>query len=72
MSPIPPTTPARQGRPRSNPTLAPVEVKMKLLGPGVIAATTAKSKKLITWLAVIAEIPPHFGTLEVCLYDEEA
>jgi hypothetical protein len=31
--------------PRQIPTLAPVVVRMTLLGPGVIAATKAKARK---------------------------
>src|SRR5262245_33315555 len=44
MAPIPVTTPRRHGSPRSTPAFAPAAVSMILLGPGVIAATTAKRR----------------------------
>ena len=43
MSPIPTVTPRRHGRPRTTPTLAPVAVRIALLGPGVPAAATEKA-----------------------------
>jgi hypothetical protein len=44
MTPMPVVTPSRHGRPRRIPTCAPVAVSMMLLGPGVTAATTAKTR----------------------------
>ncbi len=44
ITPMPTATPIRQGSPRSTPTLAPVAVSRRLLGPGVPAAATAKSR----------------------------
>ena len=37
--------PDMAGKPRSTPTFAPVAVSNALLGPGVPAATTAKTKR---------------------------
>src|SRR5262245_27416375 len=45
MAAMPVVTPRRQGTPRRTPTLAPAVVSMMLLGPGVMAATTAKRRK---------------------------
>jgi hypothetical protein len=47
ITPMPTLTPSRQGTPRSTPTLAPVAVSRRLLGPGVPAATTAKRRNAI-------------------------
>jgi hypothetical protein len=41
---MPVDTPKRQGRPLTIPAFAPAVVSMTLLGPGVTAATTAKSR----------------------------
>src|SRR3984893_10745905 len=41
---MPMVTPSRQGSPRSMPTLAPVAVSRRLLGPGVPAAAIAKRR----------------------------
>src|SRR5215207_6761960 len=57
--PMPSEAPKRQGRPRITPTAAPVEVRMMLLGPGVTAATTAKSRKARSWSGVIGRAMPH-------------
>jgi hypothetical protein len=45
MSPMPNVTPKRHGRPLATPVFAPAAVSMTLLGPGVIAATTAKRRR---------------------------
>src|SRR3954452_14333728 len=59
ITPIPMATPARQGSPRTTPTLAPVDVRIRLLGPGVMAATIANRRKAIACSAVIATAPPR-------------
>ena len=44
MSPMPVATPKRHGSPFRTPAFAPAAVSMMLLGPGVMAATTAKRR----------------------------
>jgi predicted transposase len=62
-------TPKRLGSPRNTPTLAPVEVRMRLLGPGVMAATNANRKKAMACSAVMAQTPPYPADREVSRYD---
>src|SRR5262245_15250548 len=60
MMPIPVVTPSRHGRPRRTPACAPAVVSMMLLGPGVAAATKAKSRNATTCsLAVGCAMPPR-------------
>jgi hypothetical protein len=61
-SPIPRTCPTSAGSPRRIPTAAPVDVSSRLLGPGVMAATTAKSKKAMACAADTAELRLGEGT----------
>jgi AraC-like DNA-binding protein len=51
---MPRATPRRQGIPRSTPTCAPVAVRSTLLGPGVPAAATEKTRKARAWSRVNA------------------
>ena len=48
ITPMPMLTPSRHGSPRTTPTVAPVSVSRRLLGPGVPAAATAKSRNPTT------------------------
>src|SRR5579859_193949 len=54
ISPIPAATPSSAGRPRTTPAFAPVAVSRALLGPGVPAATTEKTKKATACSMVIS------------------
>jgi hypothetical protein len=54
--PIPVADPSTHGRPRTTPTAEPVAVIITLLGPGVIAATTAKAKKARHWSSVMEPV----------------
>lgn len=59
ITPIPTTWPNRVGRPRTTPTAAPVDARIRLLGPGVMAATRAKSRSAMVCPAVTgASLPP--------------
>src|SRR2546421_7477024 len=69
MSPMPVATPKRQGSPFRTPACAPAAVSMMLLGPGVRAATTAKSRKAATCSVVIHDLHELAGPLGVCFKD---
>src|SRR5438552_14348868 len=53
MRPMPVVTPRRQGSPFRTPSFTPAAVSMMLLGPGVIAATTAKRRNATTGSLVV-------------------
>ncbi len=58
-------TPRRHGRPPSTPPCPPAAVGMTLLGPGVTAATSAKSRNATTWsVDVCASSPAERGRSE--------
>src|SRR5262249_31581937 len=65
IAPMPRPTPSRHGSPRRTPTPAPVAVRRRLLGPGVPAAATAKSRNATTCSGVMmdpmADRPPTPG-----------
>ncbi len=56
MSPMPTMTPSRHGSPRRTPAFAPAAVSMTLLGPGVTAATTAKSRNATACSVVMSHL----------------
>jgi hypothetical protein len=64
ITPMPSATPSRQGSPRRMPTWAPVVVSSALLGPGVPAATTEKTKNAAACSGVIVAL--HSRRLEPC------
>src|SRR6188474_3895087 len=63
MSPMPVVTPNRHGSPFRTPAFAPAAVSMILLGPGVIAATTANRKNATTCSVVVLYLHESRGRL---------
>src|SRR5215510_8299416 len=61
MRPMPVATPRRQGSPFQTPECAPAAVSMMLLGPGVMAATTAKRRKAATCSLIVRYLQESVG-----------
>src|SRR3954454_7246103 len=53
---MPASTPKRQGNPRTTPAFAPAAVSITLLGPGVTAATKAKTRNEYACSGLIAAL----------------